>query len=187
MGYRRILFDCQIPKVNFIHEKVIKPLKSMLKLLEIPTKLIIKRNDKLLDYECAKTNAEKTTMTTTANDDGILVHASRLYEAQKNYEALNNQLLEELPVLNGNCLYLLQKCLNLYLHTIRNMNENISMQISSLYVTHNDNDNNDQVSPLYWTKPIFTQSLSLFIHFVFLFLSNSTQYIYVVLDHQTNE
>ena len=44
---------------NFIHEKVIEPLNSILKLYEIPNKLIAKRHDKLLDYECARSNYEK--------------------------------------------------------------------------------------------------------------------------------
>lgn len=42
-----------------MHEKVIKPLKDLLKHLEIPNRLIIKRHDKLLDYEFARLNMEK--------------------------------------------------------------------------------------------------------------------------------
>lgn len=42
-----------------IHEKVLQPLKSLLRYLEIPNKLIEKRHDKLLDYEFAKSNVEK--------------------------------------------------------------------------------------------------------------------------------
>lgn len=44
---------------NFVHEKVLQPLNNLLKLLEVPNKLIQKRRDKLLDYEFAKSNYEK--------------------------------------------------------------------------------------------------------------------------------
>jgi hypothetical protein len=46
--------------MKLIQEKVIQPLNSLNSLLEIPNKLINKRNDKLLDYECARLNADKT-------------------------------------------------------------------------------------------------------------------------------
>ena len=46
-------------KINLVHEKVLQPLKNLLKFLEIPSKLIEKRHDKLLDYEFAKSNMDK--------------------------------------------------------------------------------------------------------------------------------
>ena len=42
-----------------MHEKVLQPLNALLKYLDVPNKLIIKRHDKLLDYECARANFEK--------------------------------------------------------------------------------------------------------------------------------
>lgn len=42
-----------------MHEKVVQPLNTLLKYLEIPNKLIQKRHDKLLDYEFARCNIEK--------------------------------------------------------------------------------------------------------------------------------
>jgi hypothetical protein len=42
-----------------VHEKVLQPLNNLLKLLEVPNKLIQKRRDKLLDYEFARSNYEK--------------------------------------------------------------------------------------------------------------------------------
>ena len=42
-----------------MHEKVLQPLNNLLKLLEVPNKLIQKRRDKLLDYEFARSNYEK--------------------------------------------------------------------------------------------------------------------------------
>ena len=54
-----VLNDIYTNNANFVHEKVLKPLNDLLKLLEIPNKLITKRGDKLLDYECARSNAEK--------------------------------------------------------------------------------------------------------------------------------
>ena len=38
---------------------MIEPLNTILKLYEVPNKLIDKRHDKLLDYECARSNYEK--------------------------------------------------------------------------------------------------------------------------------
>ncbi len=108
-----------------------KPLKTLLKMLEIPNKLIMKRNDKLLDYECAKMNAEKDKAIVKNYEDDI-------YDAQKNYEALNNQLIEELPILNQNCLLLLRKCLNLYLHGIKVMNEKILLEMSPFIAYQQD-------------------------------------------------
>ena len=46
-------------QTNFVHEKVLQPLNDLLKLLEVPNKLIQKRKDKLLDYECARSNYDK--------------------------------------------------------------------------------------------------------------------------------
>ena len=55
-----------------------------------------------------------------------------LYEAQKNYEALNNQLLEELPNLIEKCSYIFDKCFKLYLTALRNIHERIRFQLKNL-------------------------------------------------------
>ena len=54
-----VLNEIYTKNLNFVHEKVLQPLNCLLKLLEIPNKLILKRRDKLLDYECARSNFVK--------------------------------------------------------------------------------------------------------------------------------
>ena len=102
-------------------------MNNLLKLLDIPNKLITKRNDKLLDYEFARSNFEKLKDKTL-----IKTVQENLYEAKKNYEALNNQLLEELPSLIEKCSFIFGKCLTLYLTALKNIHEKIRVQLSSL-------------------------------------------------------
>lgn len=58
--------------MSSIHEKVLGPLTKLQKYLETPNKLIQKRNDKLLDYEFAKSNMEKL------NDRNIITQVRHL-------------------------------------------------------------------------------------------------------------
>jgi hypothetical protein len=107
---------------------VLKPLNELLKLLEIPNKLITKRRDKLLDFECARSTNEKQ-----LRDKALMKTAQEnLYEAQKNYEALNNQLLEELPSLIEKCSKIFERCFILYLVALKNIHESIRLQLSNL-------------------------------------------------------
>ena len=55
-----------------------------------------------------------------------------LYEAEKNFEALNNQLLEELPKLIEKCSSIFKKCFFLYLNVLKNIHENIRIQLFGL-------------------------------------------------------
>ena len=55
-----------------------------------------------------------------------------LYEAQKNYEALNNQLLEELPNLIEKCSTIFKMCFHLYLNALRNIHEKIRFELFKL-------------------------------------------------------
>jgi hypothetical protein len=55
-----------------------------------------------------------------------------LYEAQKNYEALNNQLLEELPYLIEKCSTVMQKCFTLYLRALGDIHKRIRFQLFNL-------------------------------------------------------
>ncbi len=125
-----VLNEIYTKNLNFTHDKVLQPLNNLLKLLEIPNKLILKRHDKLLDYECARVNFEKTKEKNLAKT----VQES-LYETQKNYEALNNQLLEELPDLIDKCAYIFNKCFNLYLIALRSIHEKVGSQLKNLLNT----------------------------------------------------
>ncbi|CAF0932116.1 unnamed protein product [Brachionus calyciflorus] len=67
-------------------KQVLMPVKSLINNLNGPNKLISKRNDKLLDYENALDDENKNQKET------------KLSRTKKDYEALNNQLIEELPI-----------------------------------------------------------------------------------------
>ncbi|KAJ8365197.1 hypothetical protein SKAU_G00140280 [Synaphobranchus kaupii] len=67
---------------------VISPLTQLLSMFAGPHKLIQKRFDKLLDYDSCKERADKLKDRRTQDD---------LQAARNNYEALNAQLLDELP------------------------------------------------------------------------------------------
>ncbi|GCB79335.1 hypothetical protein scyTo_0018738, partial [Scyliorhinus torazame] len=67
---------------------VVAPLNQLLGMCAGPHKLIIKRFDKLLDYHNCKERAEKVKDKRTLDE---------LQAAKNNYEALNAQLLDELP------------------------------------------------------------------------------------------
>lgn len=67
---------------------MISPLTQLLSMFTGPHKLIQKRFDKLLDYDSCKERADKL-KDRRAQDE--------LQAARNNYEALNAQLLDELP------------------------------------------------------------------------------------------
>lgn len=67
---------------------VIKPLNQLLSMFAGPHKLIQKRFDKLLDYDNCKERSERLRERRAQEE---------LQAARNNYEALNAQLLDELP------------------------------------------------------------------------------------------
>ncbi len=111
----------------FTHQKVFKPLKNLIDLLEVPNKFIAKRHDKLLDYECARLNYARM------KDKSLLkILQENMYDAQKNYEALNNQLHEELPRLIKMCSFIFEKCFKLYLVILKDFHEKIARYSKNL-------------------------------------------------------
>ncbi|XP_072413307.1 LOW QUALITY PROTEIN: dynamin-binding protein [Chiloscyllium punctatum] len=81
---------------------VIAPLNQLLGMCAGPHKLIIKRFDKLLDYNNCKERAEKL------KDRKVL---DELQAAKNNYEALNAQLLDELPKFHKSAEQLFINCM----------------------------------------------------------------------------
>lgn len=67
---------------------VITPLTQLLNMFAGPHKLVLKRRDKLLDYDNCKERAERL------KDKRV---QEELQAARNNYEALNAQLLDEMP------------------------------------------------------------------------------------------
>lgn len=88
-------------------EYVISPLQSLLELFQDPLHLISKRRDKLLDYDhvqYALERAEEPEKIKQLREDCLL--------AKRNYDALNTQLLEELPHFQQLTLRALRHVLN---------------------------------------------------------------------------
>ncbi|XP_078079167.1 dynamin-binding protein isoform X2 [Mustelus asterias] len=81
---------------------VIAPLNQLLGMCPGPHKLIIKRFDKLLDYHNCKERAEKLKDKRTLDE---------LQAAKNNYEALNAQLLDELPKFHKSAEELFINCM----------------------------------------------------------------------------
>ena len=82
---------------------MVSPLESLLSLFQDPLHLISKRKDKLLDYDhlqYAYEHAEEPEKIKQLREESLL--------AKRNYEALNTQLLEELPNLLEIATHMLQ-------------------------------------------------------------------------------
>ena len=79
----------------YVQDHVIQPLQQLLTLFQGPNTLIGKRKDKLLDYDYLQHALEKTK---DKDPDKLKQLTKQCTAAMHNYEALNTQLLEELPV-----------------------------------------------------------------------------------------
>ncbi|KAG7175114.1 Dynamin-binding protein-like [Homarus americanus] len=79
---------------NFVKHRVIMVVKQLLCLCEVPERLIMKRNDKLLDYDNAQYKLDRNRDLTRTR-----ILEEELSQAKGTYEALNMQLMMELPVL----------------------------------------------------------------------------------------
>ncbi|KAK5881279.1 hypothetical protein CesoFtcFv8_022097 [Champsocephalus esox] len=90
---------------------VINPLTQLLLMFAGPHKLIQKRFDKLLDYDNCKERAERL------KDRRV---QEELQAARNNYEALNAQLLDELPKFHGAAENLFTGCVRAFAHSQKN-------------------------------------------------------------------
>ncbi|XP_071537624.1 uncharacterized protein [Panulirus ornatus] len=79
---------------SFMKQRIILPTKQLLCLCEVPERLIQKRHDKMLDYDNAQYKLDKTRDPTRTR-----ILEEELSLAKGTYEALNTQLMMELPVL----------------------------------------------------------------------------------------
>ena len=87
---------------------VISPLTQLLLMFAGPHKLIQKRFDKLLDYDNCKERAERL------KDRRV---QEELQAARNNYEALNAQLLDELPKFHRSAEELFTGCVRAFAHS----------------------------------------------------------------------
>lgn len=79
---------------NIVRQRVILPTKQLVGLCEVPDRLILKRNDKLLDYDNAQYKVDRNRDPTRTR-----ILEEELSQVQGTYSALNTQLMMELPVL----------------------------------------------------------------------------------------
>ncbi|XP_015783985.1 dynamin-binding protein [Tetranychus urticae] len=92
---------------NALELHVINILKQLLSRFQNPIKLIEKRNDKLLDYDAATKKVE-------SNKDPSKQRSLKEEQimAKNNYEALNAQLLDELPLFTARTVEIIQGCVH---------------------------------------------------------------------------
>ncbi|XP_015766908.1 PREDICTED: dynamin-binding protein-like [Acropora digitifera] len=107
--------------MDTVHSQVLSPLNALLSLFQGPQRLIQKRNDKCLDYDSWSNKIDKI-----KDRDKLKTAKEELEIAKKNYEALNTQLLEEIPGFTEKCMTLVVDCMknfalahNNFYHQIR--------------------------------------------------------------------
>lgn len=91
---------------------MIQPLQQLLTLFQGPNTLIGKRKDKLLDYDHLQHALEKTK---DKDPDRLRQLTEQCTTAKRNYEALNTQLLEELPVFRVKVSKMVSRCVSVFL------------------------------------------------------------------------
>ncbi|CAF3873762.1 unnamed protein product [Rotaria sordida] len=95
---------------NHIELYVFQPINTLIQLFIRPTNLISKRHKKLLDYDSAQSAYDKV------KDQQLKQAKQTLNLSKQTYELLNNQLLEELPILYEYSCQILSICLKEFLH-----------------------------------------------------------------------
>lgn len=109
---------------NVVERRVTCPIMSLLELFEGPCKLIEKRNDKLLDYDTCLAKADKNKENRQFQDE--------LLRSKNNYEALNQQLLEDLPKLITASTGIVVECLSALLAARKLLSGKITKQYLNL-------------------------------------------------------
>ncbi|XP_034936280.1 dynamin-binding protein-like isoform X2 [Chelonus insularis] len=107
-----------------INKKVIQPINSLITMLEGPAMLITKRHDKLLDYDNAISKAEKNKESRAIQEE--------LTNTKSNYEALNQQLQEELPILIEASTKIIVACIREFTNARKLLNGRIMQQYLNL-------------------------------------------------------
>lgn len=92
--------------MDTVQVQVLSPLNTLLSLFQGPQRLIQKRNDKCLDYDSWSNKIDKI-----KDREKLKTAKEELELAKKNYEALNTQLLEEIPGFTQKCMSLVVDCL----------------------------------------------------------------------------
>ncbi|CAF1113081.1 unnamed protein product [Rotaria sp. Silwood1] len=95
---------------NHIELYVVQSINTLIQLFIRPTNLIAKRHKKLLDYDSAQSAYEKV------KDQQLKQAKQALNLSKETYELLNNQLLEELPLLYEYSCQIISICLKEFIH-----------------------------------------------------------------------
>lgn len=109
---------------TLVERRVTLPLMSLHELFEGPMKLIEKRNDKLLDYDNCLAKADKNKENRQLQEE--------LFKSKSNYEALNQQLLEDLPKLIESSTEILVECVSALLGAQKLFSGKITKQYLNL-------------------------------------------------------
>ncbi|XP_012232658.2 rho guanine nucleotide exchange factor 38-like [Linepithema humile] len=110
-----------------IEKRVSAPLHLLTTLLEGPAVLVAKRRDKLLDYDAAISRSEKYKESKIVQEE--------LFTAKSNYEAMNQQLLEELPMLLDAATNILVNCISTFAGARKLLSGRITQQYLTLCET----------------------------------------------------
>jgi len=112
---------------------VANPINTLVKLFVLPSNLISKRHDKLLDFDSAQSAYDKT------KDQQSRQAKQVLDLAKKTYEALNSQLLEELPILYTESCQIISMCFKSflvgYLRLAQQWKTNIRSTLTTIEIT----------------------------------------------------
>ncbi|KRZ77625.1 Dynamin-binding protein, partial [Trichinella papuae] len=100
--------------INALQTDVIAPMAKLLIEAKGLEKLVEKRRDKLLDYEMADSKLQKSYTKATEH---VKMHTNmqRMKKCQSEYEALNRQLLVDLPKFIEKCLQTFNATFNLFI------------------------------------------------------------------------
>ncbi|CAF0817065.1 unnamed protein product [Adineta steineri] len=110
LGSKRSLLEHAFKEFrNHIELYVIHSINILIKLFILPSNLISKRHNKLLDYDSAQSAYEKV------KDQQVKQAKQVLDLSKQTYEILNNQLLEELPILYEHTCQILSICFKEYI------------------------------------------------------------------------
>ncbi|KRZ94992.1 SH3 domain-containing protein 19 [Trichinella sp. T8] len=100
--------------INALQTDVIAPMAKLLIEAKGLEKLVEKRRDKLLDYEMADSKLQKS-YTKAAEHVKMHTNMQRMKKCQSEYEALNRQLLVDLPKFIEKCLQTFNVTFNLFI------------------------------------------------------------------------
>jgi len=117
--------------IEFVNQRVSSPLESLLQLFQGPYRLIQKRHDKLLDYDRLAAKVKSLDKDKTAS------FQEELDTSKKNYEALNHQLLEELPILNDQVQAFIKFSVSNFVESYRQFYASTSLLLDKYYNSSN--------------------------------------------------